>query len=701
MTTNPTIRLLILNDSRTEAERLISMLNNAGRQTRAQHAESEEVLVKLMQEQTWDVLICHDTNKTLSAASAIRQVRRLNKDLPVVLLTDEEGSKPIVEGIKLGAVDVVRLDEDQHLLQVIAREHSNREQRNLMRVAERRYKEMERRNQQLLDSSRDGFAFIQDGMFVYTNESFAEILGYRDRDDLECMPLIDMVSEEDQDRVKNFLKQFMLRGSDIETTKLTFTAITEQDKQKTLNVDVRKAQYLDEEICIQFVVKANSANTEELEEQLEQIRQQDLATGLFNKNYLVEQLELVVDKAVKQDARAALLYLAINNFVDTVQSKMGIAATDIVLGSIAAHARTLVKEGELLCRFSEDGFMLLIPEIDADEAQHRAEKLAKAMSSYIIDIEGSTLQLTYCVGVSLINETTSHSDVPISHAMKALELARVHHAKDKQIVARTFEEQKIEGEGQSAREVAKMVQKALDKNRFRLLYQPILSLRGSDMEHYEILLRMVDDDDNGVSPNEFLEIAAEIGAITKIDRWVILESIKVLSEHRSKGHKTRLIVNLSKESMKDPTLPPWLGVAFKAAKLPGSSIIFQLQESDVNDHLNLAKAFTQQVTALGAECSISRFGCVLNPFNALEHVTAQYIKVDGSFTQELQSGHGEPEALGELVSKLHEREKITIVPFVENASVLSKLWQSGVHYIQGYYLQGPAASMDYDFDTES
>ncbi len=701
MTTNPTIRLLILNDSRTEAERLISMLNNAGRQTRAQHAESEEVLVKLMQEQTWDVLICHDTNKTVSATNAIRQVRRLNKDLPVVLLTDDEGSKPIVEGIKLGAVDVVRLDEDQHLLQVIAREHTNREQRNLMRVAERRYKEMERRNQQLLDSSRDGFAFIQDGMFVYTNDSFAEVLDYRDRDDLECMPLIDMVSEEDQDRVKTFLKQFMLRGSDIETTKLTFTAITAQEKQKVLNIDVRKAQYLDEEICIQFVVRANSANTEELEEQLEQIRQQDLATGLFNKNYLVEQLELVVDKAVKQDTGAALLYLAINNFVETVQSKMGIAATDVVLGSIAAHARTLIKEGELLCRFSEDGFMLLIPGIDADEAQGRAEKLAKAMSSYIIDIEGSTLQLTYCVGVSLINETTSHSDVPITHAMKALELAREHHAKDKQIVARTFEEQKAEGEGQSAREVAKTVQRALDKNRFRLLYQPILSLRGSDMEHYEILLRMVDDDDNGVSPNEFLEVAAEMGAITKIDRWVILESIKVLSEHRSKGHKTRLIVNLSKESMKDATLPPWLGVAFKAAKLPGSSIIFQLQESDVNDHMNLAKAFTQQVTALGAECSISRFGCVLNPFNALEHVTAHYIKVDGSFTQELQSGHGEPEALGELVSKLHELEKITIVPFVENASVLSKLWQSGVHYIQGYYLQGPAAAMDYDFDTES
>ncbi len=701
MTTNPTIRLLILNDSRSEAERLISMLNNAGRQTRAQHAESEEALVKLIQEQTWDILIAAESSRTVPPANAIRQIRRLNKDLPVILLTDEDGTQPVVEGIKLGAVDVVRLDEDQHLLQVIAREHLNREQRNQMRLAERRYKEMERRNQQLLDSSRDAFAFIQDGMFVYTNESFAELLDFTDRDDLECMPLIDMVADDDQERVKGFLKHFMLRGSDIDSTKLSFSAMTANDAPKTLNVEVRKAQYLDEESCIQFLVRANATDSGELEEQLEQIRQQDLATGLYNKNYLIEKLETVVDKAVADDSKAALLYLGINDFIEVVQAKVGVAATDIVLGSIAAHARTMVNSGETLCRFSEDGFMLLIPDIDADEALSRAEKLARGMSSYIVDIDGSTLQLTYCVGIALINETTSHTDIPISHALKALERARDLHARDKQTVACTFEEKKAEGEGQSAREVAKMVQKALDNNRFRLLFQPILSLRGSDQEHYEVLLRMVDDDDNGVSPNDFMEIAAEIGAITKIDRWVILESIKVLSEHRNKGHNTRVIVNLSRESMKDATLPPWLGVAFKAAKLPASSVIFQVQEADVNDHLNLAKAFTEQVTALGAECSISRFGCVLNPFNALEHISAQYVKVDGSFTQELQSGQGEPQALGELVAKLHEHEKITIIPFVENASVLSKLWQSGVHYIQGYYLQGPAETMDYDFDTES
>src|SRR5690606_33139153 len=126
-----------------------------------------------------------------------------------------------------------------------------------------------------------------------------------------------------------------------------------------------------------------------------------------------------------------------------------------------------------------------------------------------------------------------------------------------------------------------MVQKALDENRFKLLFQPILSLRGSEKEHYEVLLRMIDEKGEEISPSSFLSSAAQIGATTKIDRWVVLESIKILSEHRSKGHNTQLIINLSRESLLDTTLPPWLGVAFKAAKLPPDAVVFQVMEIDV------------------------------------------------------------------------------------------------------------------------
>lgn len=698
MSQTKTIRLLILNDSRTEAERLISMLHNAGRPVRAQHVENAEALTKLLQEKVWDLMVGLDTTSNLKPVDAIRVIRRLNKDVPLILQSNEEGSRAVVDGLKIGAMDVVRVDEDQHLLYVIQREFNNREDRDQRRVAERRYNEIERRNQQLLDSSRDSIAFVQDGMFLYTNDSFVELLDYSSRDDLECMPVIDITKEADQDKVKRFLKDFMLKGSDIESTRLEFSVITKDGAERPLAMEVRKSSYEDE-LCIQFLIRASTTDSQELEAQLQQIKSQDLATGLFNRGYLLDTLHNVVESAANGTNNSALIHIGIEQFNEIVDSKLGIASADLVIGTVAAFAKTLVKANDVLCRYADNSFMLVVPKIDPETAIKRAQDLCQRLTENIVDVDGTTMQFNFALGVSLINETTADAETPITQAVKAYELARDTDTTKAEERVKIYEP---ESRDETKKDISNMVQRALDAGRFKLLFQPILSLRGSDKEHYEVLLRMIGEDGEELSPNEFLSTAAKIGATTKIDRWVILESIKVLSEHRKKGNNTHVLVNLSRESMLDSTLPPWLGVAFRAAKLPPDAIIFQLNEIDINDHLNVAAGFTEQITKLGSSCSITRFGCALNPFNALQHVKASHIKVDGSFTQELQENTEEAvQALNELVSQLHQQDKITIVPFVENASVLSKLWQSGVHYIQGYYLQGPAEEMSYDFDTES
>lgn len=694
---NSTTRLLILNDSRSEAERLISMLHNAGRPVRAQHIDGADALNKLLQEKIWDLMIGVDNTENITPVDAIKLIRKLNKDVPVILLTDREGTQPIVEGLKIGASDVITLDEDQHLLYVIQRELNNRTEREKRRFSERRYSEVARRNQQLLDSSRDAIAFVQDGMFLYANESFAELLMHESRDDIECMPVIDIVHEKNQGSVKRFLKDFMIKGSDVDATELKIVALTNDEAEKPLKIEVRKSNY-DEEACIQFLIRSKSVDSEELEAQLEEIKNKDIASGLFNKNYLIELLESVVDGAVKREFNSALFHIGIESFLETVQQKLGVASTDAVIGSIAKYTGSICKPGETLCRFSEDSMILVSTKISASKALDRAEKLCQDLRDSIVDIDGSTIQFNYHIGIALVTETTANSNVPIDHAVKALDLVRNISSQDPTIIAKIYEP---ESKKQSKTEVEFMVQRALDSGQFKLLFQPILSLRGSNKEHYEVLMRMVDEEGQHMAPNDFLTSAAKIGATTKLDRWVILESIKILSEHRTKGNNTNLIINLSRESLLDATLPPWLGVAFKAAKLPPDSIIFQMKEIDINDHLNVASEFTKQITDLGCAASISHFGCALNPFNALKNLSISYVKVDGSFTQDLQSNSEETNSLNELVSELHQTDKITIVPFVENASVLSKLWQSGVHYIQGYYLQEPSDQMDYDFDMES
>ncbi|MBR9910751.1 MAG: EAL domain-containing protein [Gammaproteobacteria bacterium] len=696
MSANETIRLLIINDSRDEVERLVSMLQNAGRSVRPQHAESEEAFIKLLEEQIWDLLIAHESSTQLPPVTALRQINRLNKDLPMILISDGEASQAVVEGLKLGARDVVQLDQDQHLLLVMQRELENREHRQRRRLADRKLREAERRGQQLLDSSRDAIAYVHDGMFLYVNQAFAECFGYSDRDDLDCVPVIDMVTAAEQDKTRQFLKDFSLKGEEAELCQLTFAGICGDGSTRSVTVNVATAFY-DEELCIQFQLpSAEQAGDNPLQAQLQQIKERDPLTNLLNRQSLTERLEQEISKNLDQQATSTLLFIELDGFFETLLPELGVGGSEQLVIEVADFLRARSAEAESLARFSDNSYMLLCPNQSAEAALKRAAQLCRELQAHTITIGDYSGQVTASIGIAVANETSHSAEDIINNALKAVETLHTELAGN----ACQLYEPAPAVEEKSAEEIAKAVQTALSNNRFQLMFQPIISLRGSEDEHYEVLLRMLDENDELVSPSDFMQAAEKKGASTRIDRWAILETIKMLAAHRAGGHKTRVLLNLSSQSMLDETLAPWLKVAFQAANLSTDAVIFQVDERSVSGHLEAAAKFFKAIAAIGCRTSLSNFGCALNPFDNLDHITPDYVKVHGSFTRDIQSSSEGSAVLRNLIKQLLEAQKITIVPYVENASVLSSLWQTGVHYIQGHYLQGPAQSMNYDFNME-
>ena len=293
-----TFRLIILNDSREEAERLISMFHNADRPCRAKHANDGPCLNKLLEERRWDLLIVYSDIQSLSPVDVIRLIKKLNRDIPVIILASEVAPRLVIESMRQGAKDVVQLDNDQHLIQVVDRELENRRQRENSRRAKRQVKKFKRDNRELLDRSRDAIAFIEDGMYRYVNDSFAELFGYKDKDEMECMPIMDMIDADDHSDVKQALKAFTLQHNGAqEHCKLQFNAITESGDKKSLTVNLRMADF-DEEPCIQFMTPTSAVvHDEGLEAELESVKYTDQATGLFNRQHMLEQLERAIDAA--------------------------------------------------------------------------------------------------------------------------------------------------------------------------------------------------------------------------------------------------------------------------------------------------------------------------------------------------------------------------------------------------------------------
>ena len=651
-----TIRLLILEDSQNEAERLVSLFRNAGRATRVHRITSSDNLAEALQ-QSWDLLISAPSSEHLEPSEAITAIRRQAKDIPVIQLVAGNESDAITEALMLGAQDALPQGEDERLILVANRELANLEERRARRAAEVALREAEKRCQLLLDSSVDAITYVHDGMHIYANRAYLKLFDYEDGDELEGMPMIDLIASEDQAAFKDFLKNYSSAEGNAELA------------------------------C--GGIRAETDNAE-LEEKLREISSQDLVTGLFNRSHFIELMDGAAQRAINDGQVSSLAYICIDRYSEAI-GEVGLAGIDILLTDLANLLRAHFGETAQLARFGDDVFTALLADVTPQQLQEQLKPLLKKIEGHLFDVAGRTVQTTLSVGIAGLSEQTSKAQEVIDRAHRCADelegnAIKVYNPADELAAAA------------NRGNLVAMVQHALENNSFRLLFQPIISLRGDSDEHYEVLLRLLNQQGEEVPPGDFLGAAKNAGLAEKIDRWVILNSIKLLAEHRSKGHNTRLFVHLSANSLQDQTLLPWLSVALKAARLPSDSLVFQIGETDAVTYLKQAKALTQGLAELHCKVALSQFGCALNPFNTLKHLNVDFVKVDGSFSQDLTNAENQ-EALKTLLASLHAQAKLTIVPFVESASVLATLWQAGVNYIQGHYLQGPSQSMDYDFSA--
>lgn len=687
---NATVHLLILDPDQNDAESLVSLLRNSGKATRAHRITSEEDLEETLKAGNWDLLLARDLEQEFNADDALAMIRRMDKDIPFILLTEDDIRERTVAILKAGAQDTVPFEHTDQLVLVVNRELAALEDRRRRRVLESHLREAEQRCQLLLESSKDAIAYINDGMHIYANQSYMEFLGYDDIDDLICIPVLDTLTEESQGKYKEFMKSFLEKGEDGMT--LNCTARRSDDHEFNVTMSVSAATY-DGEACTQIVLQPEHSDAE-LEEKLRQISSQDLLTGLFNRQYLMDALAENIASAGKKNQTGALAYIALDNFM-SMKAKVGIAGADLLLGDLANLLKQQVDEDITLARLSDDAFCLMCQPCDEKAMADHAERVRKAVEDHLFDINGRTIQFTVSIGVAAITENSPKAEELMARAHTASSDVRKQegHEQGNGVLVYNPNDYETLDESNSVEAILK----ALDDNRFKLLFQPIINLRGEGEEHYEAFVRMLDKDEEEVSPYDFLPPMGPADTAIKIDRWVILQTIKQLASHRSRGHDTRMFLNVTSETLQDQTFTPWLSVALKAARLPGDSLIFQIKEGDANNYLKQAKEFTKSVHELHCKVSVSQFGCALNPFNTLKHIDIDYVKIDGSFTEEIQKNDTAKEQVKEMVKTLQSSGKLTIIPLVENAGVLATLWQAGVNYIQGYYLQAPVPEMNYDF----
>ena len=682
---NETVRLLVLHESQDNTEQVINALKNSGIATRPELVSDEDSLIVALKDNSWDIMLVGESTNDVMFDAAMMHVRKLDKDIPCIVLLDKADPEITVDCLQAGACDVIVHDAHTHLVLAIKRELASLQNRRARRKSEAQLAEVEKRCELLLDNSRDAIAYVHDGMHIYANMAYAELFGYDSQEDLEGMPIVDMVAKEDLSTFKDYLRAYG-KGESI-SVDLRFHGLRADGEKIDAMIQLSAASY-DGEPCTQIIIRRDTGKSAELVAQLKEATSVDSLTGLANRQHFESSLADAVRKAHQEKSRFALFYLAIDNLTQ-IAAHSGLAGTDAVIKSIATVLGKHFGDASL-SRFGDAAFAVLVPELDADKAKKDAQALCKDVHDHLIELpDGKTQQTSLSVGITIVGETAPSAEEMLSRAISASEKIKMASGNGVELF------NLAEKASSSDSAMTELLIDAIENSKFTLAYQPLVDVMGEGGEFYEVFVRLPLTDGKTLTPDVFMPVAIANQLGAKIDRWVMLNAAKQLKEHAKTHPNSRMMVNLTAESLQDTTLAAWISKLSKAINPAGQPIVLQFAESDVVTYLKAAKEQTFALTQAGCPVSISHFGTTLNPLNTLKHVTVSHVKLDRSFTEDLTNEQNMG-AIKNVSNELAAAEMKVIVSYVENAATLSKLWTLGVHFLQGFFLQPPGDTMHYD-----
>lgn len=627
-------------------------------------------------------LVVFSQSNDFSLNALIALITASNKDIPIIIAYDEADYEQQLSDSKSYLVRSFILKSQPALAaRLIQQELKNLENRRRRLQAEYYLQETEKRCRSLLSESQKATAFLnREHRFIYVNDSFAEMLNYSIADTLLGKNVRDIISPSHAPQLDEIFKQ--LKEKTIEKANVDLPLNTQNQTDIPFNLNLQKARF-ERTKCIE--VGLNNASG-----QIAPVKpnEDDHLTGLKNQLYLLKQLEREITNNTSSNETSYLIYIKPEQS-DPTSDTDDFGLQDSILRLSAKTLKSIINRSHTLVRYQENAFCVLFSNPDQDKAKILAEQIHQALADEPINVNGVTIKLEASIGIAPIGADSFDPNMVISLAMSSA--AEVKNGISVYGVEEVLEDSVTSEE----------LQDAVAKGQLKLLFQPVVSLCAEQKSYYEVLLRMLDENNNQISPNEFINMLNHDDVSLELDRWVISDSIQQLAKTKANNssHDNTLFINLTGRTIDDPQFAPWLAQSLSKAGIGGESLIFQFSEADIASHKENINRLIASLQKLKAQICIKHFGSTIDSDSVLNKVEAKFIKLDGSFIQELgdKSKH---ETFDRLIEPIKNKHKTIIAPLVEDTSVISKLFMCGIGYIQGYYLQAPREQMDYDFFQE-
>lgn len=431
------------------------------------------------------------------------------------------------------------------------------------------------------------------------------------------------------------------------------------------------------------------ASRVQLEDRMRRVAYEDQASGLASRAMLADRLDATFQQ--RPGARPGLFLVQLDRF-EQARESFGPKIGDQIIAESGRRLRTLSADGLTIARFGESSFALLLDEVTSSDQLVRFCGSVVKLLSVPFEVNSGWIELSPRVGIAGRRPSEGSSEAMISDALVALAEARrtgePYRFFDGSLRQRTDNDARVEQE----------LGRAIEQGELRVYYQPIVHLEGERIIGAEALVRWLHPERGLLAPDEFLPIAQRTGLIARIDRYVAAAAIQQAAEWHEEGRDIPVAFNLSAAGIWEVETREAIEHALAFTDLPPKLLTVELTEGALIEESHVVRDTLERLRERGTAIAIDDFGTGFSSLAYLRRFPIDQLKIDRSFTHELDSSRGA--ALTVAIMGIAEALRLRVVAEgVETMAQASALRRLRCHRAQGFLFSEPVPADRFGLTT--
>jgi diguanylate cyclase (GGDEF)-like protein/PAS domain S-box-containing protein len=560
----------------------------------------------------------------------------------------------------------------------------------LQDITERKRAELAEQNAEekfrgLVEQSLVGICMVQGEALVYANPKMAEIFGYTEDEVLELPSACELAAEEHRDRLRKYVVQRLQPGNG---RPLSFHGRRKDGSGIEVEIHCTRATFNDEPAVLGTLLDITARK--EAEDRLFHAAYHDALTGLPNRILFMERLQHALRRQ-QRGSRFAVLFLDLNRF-KIVNDSLGHPVGDQLLQTVAQRLQTCVRSEDSVARFGGDEFALLLEQIeDAADAVHVAERVRAALSEPMLLGEHEVFT-GVSIGIALSSQAYDQPEEVLRNADMAMYRAKASGMSRYEIF-----DQAMHSDALERLRLETDLQRAVDREEFYLLYQPIVSLDTGRLLGFEALVRWNHPERGPVLPDGFMPIAEELGLIVPIGRQILTMACAQCAAWRARfpgAASLGMSVNLSPRQIQGSAIVQDIRQTLESSGLPAANLKLEITEGAIIEDREAAGQMLSALKELGVAVLLDDFGTGYSSLGYLHSLPIDALKIDRSFVMRLEESENSQHLVRTILNVAHSLGMSVVAEGVESEAQAVLLAGLGCEAAQGYFFSAPRAPED-------